>query len=206
MTEERKDSNVEFPQITSVQGYKIMAGKRKNFLQYAQAQTFVITLALTSMQDWIAYAKGQDAQGRVRPADIPSNPWTVYADELKAMTPPQKFNINTFIGCKLTRKARTPKDGVIKVAKTPKATAPAKTDVPAPKTSKTVTPYEIAQNAIQACNLKNREEFYDLKRKDMLPAGVPRKPEDTFKTTGWTGWGDFLGTGNKQAGKASVTA
>jgi hypothetical protein len=128
------------------------------------------------------------------------------------MTPPEKFNINLFIGCKLTRKARNPKAVAPKVDKAPKTDAvkdaPKIPKAPkaksAPKTE-ILTPYQIAKNAIQECGLKNREEFYDLKRKDMLPAGVPRKPETMFLNSGWNGWGEFLGTGNKQAGK-TVTA
>lgn len=172
-----------------------MAGKRKNFLNYAQACAFVMTLGLTSMQDWIAYAKGKDAQGRKRPDDIPSNPWTVYKDELLAQG--KKFNINEFIGCKLARKPRA------------KKATPVKNDtVKEPKTKKTsdvpLTPFQIAKEAIQACKLANREAFYEMKRNNMLPAGVPRKPEETFKSE-WKGWGDFLGNGNVQS-KAKATA
>ena len=177
-----------------------MAGKRKNFLNYSAARTLVIALGLTSMQDWIAYAKSGN-----RPADIPSNPWNVYKDELAAMTPPQKFNINEFIGCKLPRKARVAKDGAVKAPKTPKvakapkavkepktATAPvADEPVDAPDTSG-LSPFEIAKTAIQEMKLTNREAFYDLKRKNLLPVGVPRNPDTTFKTE-WKGWGDFLG-------------
>jgi len=167
-----------------------MAGKTKNFLNYSAANAFVIALGLTSMQDWIAYAKNQDSQGRVRPDNIPSNPWTVYKDELLEMTPPQKFKINTFIGCKLKRKARTgTKDGVVKTRTLKVRTKIQDTPV-VPDVS--LTPFEIAKAAIQACNLPNREAFYEMKRKDMLPVGVPRKPEDTFKSD-WKGWGDFLG-------------
>lgn len=171
-----------------------MAGKRKNFLSYDLARTFVVALALTSMQDWIAYAKGEDKQGRQRPDNIPSNPWTVYKDELKDRG--EKFSINDFIGCKLARKSRTPKatkaDKPVKpkTQKAPKADAVAK------------TPFQIAKDAIQELNLPNREAFYALKRENKLPAGVPRKPDDAFKGE-WQGWGDFLGNGNKQVAKTA---
>jgi hypothetical protein len=140
----------------------------------------------------------------------------VYKDELASMTPSQKFNINEFIGCKLPRKARVAKDGAVKAPKTPK-------EVKAPKAPKTATvqvadapvdvpdtsglsPFEIAKTAIQEMKLTSREAFYDLKRKNMLPAGVPRNPDTTFKND-WKGWGDFLGnTGNTAtAVEASAT-
>lgn len=188
-----------------------MAGKRKNFLNYSACRTLVVALGLTSMQDWIAWAKSGN-----RPADVPSNPWNVYKDELASMTPPQKFNINEFIGCKLPRKARVKKDGevkAVKAPKTPKAVkAPKTVDAPVadapvdvPDTSG-LTPFEIAKTAIQAMKLTSREAFYDLKRKNMLPAGVPRNPDTTFKND-WKGWGDFLGnTGNTAtAVEASAT-
>lgn len=167
-----------------------MAGKRKNFLNYSAARTFVVALGLTSMQDWIAYAKSEN-----RPNDIPSNPWNVYKDELASMTPPQKFNINDFIGCKLPRKARVPKDG--KTPKVPKAkkntveTPVDNTTTDVPDTS-SLTPFQAAKVAIQEMNLKSREAFYELKRKNLLPVGVPRNPDTTFKNE-WNGWGDFLG-------------
>ena len=168
-----------------------MAGKRKNFLSYDLARTFVVALALTSMQDWIAYAKGEDKQGRLRPDNIPSNPWTVYKDELAEQG--LKFSINDFIGCKLARKSRTPK--------APKADKPVKSK--APKADAVVkTPFQIAKDAIQELNLPNREAFYALKRENKLPAGVPRKPDDAFKGE-WQGWGDFLGNGNKQVAKTA---
>lgn len=187
-----------------------MAGKRKNFLNYSACRTLVIALGLTSMQDWIAYAKSGN-----RPTDVPSNPWNVYKDELASMTPPQKFNINEFIGCKLPRKTKVKKDGVkaVKEPKAPKAVKAPKTattpvaDAPVdvPDTSG-LTPFEIAKTAIQEMKLTSREAFYDLKRKNMLPSGVPRNPDTTFKND-WKGWGDFLGnTGNTaSAVEASAT-
>ena len=170
-----------------------MAGKRKTFLNYAAAQLVVAALALTSMQDWIAYAKGKDAQGRIRPDDIPSNPWTVYKDELAEMG--KKFSINEFIGCKKKRQARTPKaDKPARVPRTPKAdktvtepVAPVESD-----NDSTMTPFEIARDAIRAMNLSSRDAFNALKKEDKLPVGVPRNPDSTFKAE-WKGWGDFLG-------------
>lgn len=190
-----------------------MAGKRKDFKNYSAARTFVIALGLTSMQDWIAYAKSG-----TRPADIPSNPWNVYAEELASMNPPQKFSINEFIGNKLPRKARVKKDGTQGAPKTSKNTdvtkvANAKKATKTTKVAKTVdvpdtsglTPFEIAKNAVQEMKLSSREAFYDLKRKNMLPAGVPRNPDTAFKTD-WKGWGDFLGnTSSNTAVEAEAT-
>lgn len=181
-----------------------MAGKRKDFKNYSAARTFVIALGLTCMQDWIAYAKSG-----TRPADIPSNPWNVYADELASMNPPQKFSINEFIGNKLPRKTRVKKDGEVKAPKTPKVAKVAKV-AKAPKTVDVVdttglSPFEIAKNAVQELKLSSREAFYDLKRKNMLPVGVPRNPDTAFKTE-WKGWGDFLGnTSSSTAVEAEAT-
>jgi hypothetical protein len=178
-----------------------MAGKRKSFLDYAAAQAIVAALALTSMQDWIAYSKGKDPQGRTRPDNIPSNPWTVYKTELADQG--KKFSINEFIGCKLARKPRAKKtDGAPKSTRKPKNVADANvadTDV-----ADTVvqTPFEIARAAVQALQLPNRDAFNNLKRDNMLPAGIPRNPDSTFKAE-WQGWGDFLGNGNKQVTKTA---
>jgi len=102
------------------------------------------------MQEWIDYSKGKDSQGRVRPKDIPSNPWTIYSPELNEQG--KKFSINEFIGSerkvgvKTTRKpkmqdikARTRK---LNVEETPRAkktktvsTRKTKMKVQEPKTS-----------------------------------------------------------------------
>lgn len=106
-----------------------MSRTKTTFKSYADASAFVKKLHLRTMQEWIDYSKGKDSQGRVRPKDIPSNPWTIYSPELNEQG--KKFSINEFIGSerkvgvKTTRKpkmqdikARTRK---LNVEETPRA-------------------------------------------------------------------------------------
>lgn len=87
-----------------------MSRTKTTFKSYADASAFVKKLHLRTMQEWIDYSKGKDAQGRVRPKDIPSNPWTIYSPELNEQG--KKFSINEFIGSerkvgvKTTRKSK----------------------------------------------------------------------------------------------------
>ncbi len=175
-----------------------MAGKRKTFKNYNDAQAFVVTLGLQGMQDWIKYAKSGN-----RPADIPSNPWNTYKDELASMDPPVKFSINEFIGCKLPRakmdpnapkKPRKPRASRQNVQNTVQVDEQIEAQVDADNMNQ--SPFEMAREIVRGMNLQNRDAFNDMKRKNMLPAGVPRNPDSTFKDE-WNGWGDFLGNVKK---------
>lgn len=44
---------------------------------------------------------------------------------------------------------------------------------------------------------KNKFEWYIHARSDVFPIDVPKEPQSTYANSGWEGWGDFLGTGNK---------
>jgi hypothetical protein len=68
------------------------------------------------MQDWINFSKGLDPEGRVRPKDIPSNPWTVYGPQLQQEG--KKFSIREFLGVNTEEKvARKRKQNVAKTEK-----------------------------------------------------------------------------------------
>ena len=49
-----------------------------------------------------------------------------------------------------------------------------------------------------ACGLKlSSKKAWQAWRKDHRPSDIPSDPYTTYKEAGWTNWGDFLGTGNK---------
>jgi hypothetical protein len=62
--------------------------------------------------------------------------------------------------------------------------------------SKVFLSFTEARTLTHSQGLKSKDEFYAWKR----PEVVPSQPHVTYKTLGWCGWGDFLGTGNVHKG------
>jgi hypothetical protein len=62
-------------------------------------------------------------------------------------------------------------------------------------------PFAEARAFAQGLELTNGREWYAFARgylpdKGTLPADIPKSPAAAYAKTGWTNWGDFLGTGN----------
>ncbi|MDA7628227.1 hypothetical protein N8843_06270, partial [Verrucomicrobia bacterium] len=55
--------------------------------------------------------------------------------------------------------------------------------------------FKAARKFARSLKLKNTEEWDAYKRSGKLPIDIPAKPSQTYKGKGWTGWGDWLGTG-----------
>jgi hypothetical protein len=56
-------------------------------------------------------------------------------------------------------------------------------------------PFEQAREFARNLGLKTREEWLGFARSDKLPRDIPIKPERTYAGNGWSGMGDWLGTG-----------
>ena len=52
-----------------------------------------------------------------------------------------------------------------------------------------------ARSLARAQHFTNVEEFYKWEKPKGMQ-GMPGSPHRTYKSSGWKGWGDFLGTGN----------
>ena len=60
--------------------------------------------------------------------------------------------------------------------------------------------FEEAREYVQGLGLRNKDEWQKLCKgllpeKGELPSDIPTTPNRTYKTQGWQGWGDWLGTG-----------
>ena len=55
--------------------------------------------------------------------------------------------------------------------------------------------FNAARKLVRALNLKNNEEWRAFCKLGKLPADIPLAPEQKYKDKGWTGMGDWLGTG-----------
>lgn len=61
--------------------------------------------------------------------------------------------------------------------------------------------FHKARAFVRLLKLRNRSEWYKFTRgqlleKGLLPDDIPANPDQTYKTKGWNGYGDWLGTGN----------
>ncbi|MEY4668712.1 MAG: hypothetical protein RL518_1411 [Pseudomonadota bacterium] len=61
-------------------------------------------------------------------------------------------------------------------------------------------PFEEARTFVHSLNLKSAPEWLKFCRGQLpgmaiLPSNIPASPEHHYKTKGWNGWGDWLGTG-----------
>jgi superfamily II DNA or RNA helicase len=60
--------------------------------------------------------------------------------------------------------------------------------------------FESARIFAQTLKLKNSTEWRAKIHSGEMPDDVPATPDRIYRNSGWKGWGDFLGTGNKAPG------
>jgi hypothetical protein len=56
--------------------------------------------------------------------------------------------------------------------------------------------FEDARKFAQSLGLKTRDEWFGWSKSGIRPGSIPADPRDAYKENGWSGWGDWLGTGN----------
>ena len=55
--------------------------------------------------------------------------------------------------------------------------------------------FEEVKEYARKLKLKSQTEWRELAKTDKRPKDIPYSPDQTYKNKGWSGWGDFLGTG-----------
>ena len=63
------------------------------------------------------------------------------------------------------------------------------------KKDKKFCSYKEARLFVRKLGLKSARDWYEYYKSGNKPDDVPSAPQGTYKNKGWTGWGDFLGTG-----------
>ena len=53
--------------------------------------------------------------------------------------------------------------------------------------------FEDARDFVRSLELKSQEEWYEWRKSDEKPHGIPSCPEEVYMEEGWLSWGDFLG-------------
>jgi superfamily II DNA or RNA helicase len=56
-------------------------------------------------------------------------------------------------------------------------------------------PFEVARDHVRGLGLKSQREWYERLRTQGYESGIPSNPQHVYRTKGWLGFGDWLGTG-----------
>lgn len=65
---------------------------------------------------------------------------------------------------------------------------------------RTYRPFEEARTFARKLGLENRNEWNKLARSGACPEDIPSMPARVYRSKGWSGWGDWLGTRNRKGG------
>ena len=57
-------------------------------------------------------------------------------------------------------------------------------------------PYEEAEKLVHKLKLKNQHEYKAARNKSDLKNKIPAAPSQIYANSGWTSWGNYLGTGS----------
>jgi superfamily II DNA or RNA helicase len=191
--------------------------KFQDWMSFEEAREHVRKLGLTSTAKWFEYSKTKN-----KPVDIPSDPKTVYRNdgwenwgdwlgtysiakkeiEFVSYEDAKKYarnlNLKTveeWYSLKLKRPNNIP-------------SAPQKTyenkgwqgwgDFLGLKNYRGNNiewlPFDIAREKIRKVGLKTVNDWYEYARSEDLDIRIPRAPEVAYKTDGWKGIGDWIGT------------
>jgi superfamily II DNA or RNA helicase len=180
------------------------------YLSFKKARSIVHSLALKSAQEWNAFC----TSGK-KPADIPSTPYKIYAEDGWAGwsdwlgTPSRKFQ--TFEEARsyvrdLGLKSETEWFAYCKSGKRPDdiPTSPRRVYVDngwigmadwlGAGRSYQYRTFNEARAFVQALGLKSSAEWSAYCRSGRKPADIPAAPSSVYADKGWIGFGDWLGT------------
>jgi superfamily II DNA or RNA helicase len=197
-----------------------IANQDKQFRPFAPARAFVRRLGLKNEAEWRSFTKS----GKL-PSDVPAAPWKIYKDKgwvsigdwLGTGTiAPRLRKFRSFAKARKyarTLKLRTKAEwrAFAKAGKLP-------ADIPADPTGTyanggwdgwgdwlgtgNVAPFQRefcyfkkARAFARSLNLRDFAEWRTFCKSGKLPSDIPANPARTYCETGWSGFGDWLGTG-----------
>jgi superfamily II DNA or RNA helicase len=205
-------------------GTGVVAPRLRQFRSFVEARAFARSLGLKSQAEWLNYCRSGN-----KPADIPATPihtyakkgWAGYGDWLGTGTIAsferqyRPFNkARAFVqslGLKSEREWRDYCKSGNKPADIP--AGPTRTyakkgwagmgdwlgtGVVASR-SLQFRSFVEARAFARGLGLKSRAEWLNYCRSGNKPADIPVKPSRTYAEDGWSGWGDWLGTGRTYA-------
>jgi hypothetical protein len=200
------------------------------YRDFLDAREWARSQALPSKKEWFALTKS----GRL-PKDIPANPWHVYrhrgwisiGDWLgKGERHSKNKQWRTFPDARDWARAQGLRDGrewqaLCKSGNLPDdiPAMPGRgykglgwismgdwlgTDAVAPSKRQFLS-YEEAREFIRPLNLQTKTDYEAWTRSKERPSNIPALPSRSYATTGWWGWGDYLGV-HKRWSKTSLSA
>ena len=191
---------------------------KKDWQSFEDARDFVRSLKLEGTKDWDVYC----TSGK-KPKDIPANPnrdykskgWTNWGDFLGtgrsskirsgiisiSFEEARKFAHSLKLKQRIEwDRAYESKKFPIGIPRMPNRTYKNKgwvswydwlnVEEPVKRLS-----FTEAREKIHSFNFKSYKEFKESAKLGKIPKGIPATPHVVYKNTGWTNWGDFLGTG-----------
>ena len=206
----------EYQGIGHFLGLKGYARFRKHYLPLEEARKFVQNLKLKSVNEWLAYARGdlRDTKGE-RPDNIPPNPYTYYRDRGWAGFPDflgnkpeitymshaearelvKSLNLNTW----KELQAHLKKHNIPNMPNNPEAyyrrhsTTWAGREDFLGKEKRNFLSLSQARKLVKSFKFKSVEEFQAHMKNQAIP-GIPLAPDSYYKdkNRGWAGWPDFL--------------
>jgi hypothetical protein len=147
-------------------GTNHVANFKREFLSYEEARAFVIKLGIQSHKEWNLYTTGKTGVFGAKPANIPSNPWSVYQEA-------GWRGIKHWLGTGVAVQA-----GRSRMVSYAEARA------------------FVRKLKLRGLNDWRAYVKGEMKHLAPRPANIPATPNVTYRRRGWVGWGDFLGTGN----------
>jgi superfamily II DNA or RNA helicase len=191
----------------------------KSFRNFVDARAYVHTLKLADTDEWKKYCRSDD-----RPKDIPKAPWLAYKDQgwismgdwlgtgsiasfhrkyrtyEETMDYAQKLRIKSSTEWRdYWRTHKRPEDIPANPDRAYKEVWNSwghflGTDVVASQLRRYL-PFEEARAYIHKLGLKNQGQWKEYCRSGKRPSYIPGNPWQVYQDQGWTGYGDWLGTG-----------
>ena len=198
-------------------GSGVVATTKIEFLSFSEARKYVLALNLASRGAWDKFCRSND-----RPANIPTNPHRTYAGKgwveyyhwlglSKKKGDWRQFQQARAFVRGLGLKSRKEWLEYVKSGKLP-------SDIPTNSNSvyrdkgwlgwgdwlgtgtvaghrREFRAYDGARTFVRKLGLKSVAEWRDYTNSGNLPSDIPKDPPGTYKNSGWSGFGDWLGTG-----------
>jgi hypothetical protein len=193
-------------------------GRTRNYRSFEKAREFARGLKFKNRKEWRKYSKSHN-----KPQNIPASPEKTYKKDWKGMgdwlgtgtvaaidkeyrsfekarefARGLKFK-NTKEWQEYCKSGNKPDD----VPSTP--SGPYKNDFKGmgdflgtgtiPSQDIVYRSFEKAREFVRSLNLKKQKEWHVYCKSGNKPDDIPQKPERTYKNNGWSGFGDWLGTG-----------
>jgi superfamily II DNA or RNA helicase/predicted small metal-binding protein len=198
-----------------------IATSRRQFRPFLEARHFVHTLQFKSIEEWRRYCKSGE-----KPKDIPSAPAVTYKHD-------GWINISDWLGKGEFRSFECARECVHSLELGSKAewlkyctSGEKPSDIPSDPAGvykdhgwisigdwlgtgridnrkRVFRSFDLARKYARHLRLKSQSEWKQYCNTGERPADIPSNPNLAYKFTGWTGWGDWLGTDLEASCKAA---